>query len=138
MSLTKNQIHERIGDLAGLIKAAESEEHTANQRRTEQQRLLDIAEEGAARAADRLHALLSERANLVEAYAAAVLGVLDRGALPAEDEDEDEELQLGSFDRAPVEAAAIQEATALFEPSAEPSDAEEPKARWPWQGQRQG
>lgn len=123
MTLTKNQIHDRIGDLAGMIKAAESEASAADQRRTDQQRLLDIAEEGVARATDRLHALLSERAELVAAYAAAVLGV-PQGAIEGapEDEDEDEELELSG--QSTVEAVVIQEVTALFEPQAEGSVAE--------------
>lgn len=71
MTLTRNQIHERITDIAGQIKAQRAIVAEAEKQAEEQARLADIAAQAVTRATERLGTLLTERADLTQAYADA-------------------------------------------------------------------
>lgn len=81
--LTRSQIHDRLTDIGGEIKAAAEALDQADAAHKEQVRLAQIAFDGRAKAAERLDALIGERAGLAEDYVKRAMELGEPASVPA-------------------------------------------------------
>ena len=106
MSFTRSQLHERISDLSGMLRAAQENKRLTAEKRVEQDRLTDLARQADEKADVQLADVIEQLRDANRQYAEAVEEII---APPAPPRFTNEEINApGFWNPAAVEGADFQ------------------------------